>query len=326
MSAKAWRLTGPGGVDAFQLVEREVPPARPGWVSLAIESFGLNRSELYSRKGLSSPDFSFPRVLGLECAGRVLDPSDSDLERGTRVIAMMGGMGRGFDGSYATHAVVPRTQVFRAPSELSPEVLGAVPETYNTAQLVCVDNLHLKSGECVLVRGGTSALGMAAIEIAVDIGCVVVATSRSAAKADLLRTRSRATHVLVDGGDLPQRVLDAVGPIAAVVECVGSKQTIETSCATMTDGGRLGLVGLLAESWEDESKPVISPNVVTAPFTRSDLIASPADDERVGSLLRAVVEGRYRANIHRTFGFDELPEAHRVMEANEAVGKLVVLA
>ena len=321
---KAWILDGPGEPDAFRLIERAIPTPAPGWVVVEVESSGLNRSELFSRRGLSSPDFSFPRVLGLECAGRIADANGTDLDTGQRVVALMGGMGRRFDGSYATHTVVPRSQVFPAPEELPAEVLGAVPETYNTALAVCLGYLRLDGSETVLVRGGTSALGMAAIEIAKDLGCIVIATSRSAGKASLLADRSRADHIVIDGADFVTSVLDAVGAVNAVVECVGSKATIESSAMTMKEGGRVGLVGQLSETWDTDDEPRL-PSNVEAEFTASDDTASPKHDARMRNLMECVVAGRYRPNIHHVFAFDEIAEAHRVMGANEAVGKLVVL-
>jgi len=321
---RAWMLEGPGGPEAFRLIERDLPALAPGFVLIAVEGFGLNRSELHSRKGLAGPDFRFPRVLGLECVGRVLDPNQSLLVAGDRVIALMGGMGRSFDGSYATHVAVPRQQVFRAPDSLPSETLAAIPETYNTAWGVCVENLALVAGETVLVRGGTSALGMAAIAIAKQRGCRVVATSRSADKAMVLRSRSEVDEVVVEGERFADRVIEAVGPVDAVVECVGSTPSIESSCATMSGGGRLGLVGQLTETWDTDAAPRIPANVSRA-WTRSDLVASPRDDARMQEILDAVVDGKLPPNIHQVFTFEQLPEAHRVMDESAAVGKLVVL-
>lgn len=320
MVMRAWQLAGPGGPEVFTCVERPVPAAEPGKVVIEVEGFGLNRSELVSRRGLSSPDFSFPRVLGLECAGRILHPSDSDLQSGARVVALMGGMGRSYDGSYATHIVVPRSQVFRAPEVPH---LAAYPETYNTAVGVCLDNLQLVGTEKLLVRGGTSALGMAAIAIAKDLGCTVVATSRRPEKARRLAETSPVDQVFVDGDDIAERVLADTGSLDAVVDCVGSKAAVESSCRTMPRGGRLGMVGQLAESWGTDAPPHI-PEGITHSFTRSDLIRSPDDDERVRKFLDKAAAGRYPPNVHAFFSFEDLPEAHRVMEANEAVGKLVV--
>ncbi|MEM9072184.1 MAG: zinc-binding dehydrogenase [Myxococcota bacterium] len=320
---RAWWLAGPGGADAFELVERPFEPLAEGWLRIRVEAFGLNRSELFSRRGMSSPDFSFPRVLGLECAGRVDDAGATDLREDDRVVALMGGMGRAFDGSYATHVDVPRTQVFRAPEALSAEVLGAVPETYNTAYGVCVESLKLTSEDRVLVRGGTSALGRAACEIAKDLGCVVVGTSRSPDKAAQLANASRFDHVLVDGSDLGDRVRERVGELSAVVDCVGSKESVESACGMLASGGRLGLVGQLSETW-DGARPTI-PDHVSQSFTRSDLIAAPKDDERMRVLLDRVAAGRWAPNVDRVFSFEELPAAHEAMGANRAIGKIVVV-
>ena len=320
---RAWVLRGPGGTDAFELEERPVPDVPPGHVGIEIAAFGLNRSELFSRRGMSSPDFSYPRVLGLECVGRVFDPGGSDLTGGERVMALMGGMGRSYDGGYATHTVVPRTQVFRIDAPQDDAAMGAIPETYNTAYGVCLEALQLQAADVVLVRGGTSALGMAAADIAKGVGATVVATTRNPAKAALLEERSHADHVVLDGDGFVERVRAAVGAVTAVVDCVGSKASIESNCDTMPHGGRLGLVGQLAETWDRGETPVIPDNVRKS-FTRSDLVAAPADDARMAAIVSHVANGQWRPNVHRTFSFAELPDAHGVMERNEAVGKLVV--
>lgn len=318
----AWVLEGPGEPSAFRKVKRVCPNARPDWVVVRVRAFGLNRSELFSRRGLSSEDFSFPRVLGLEGVGEVLDPGDSDLTEGDRVACLMGGMGRSFDGSYATHVCVPRKQVFRANVDLAWDALGAFPETYNTAYGVCVEALRLEAHDRVLIRGGTSALGLAAASIAQDIGCDVVTTTRNERKVELLAERAQA-RVILDGPDFAERVLTEAGPRTAVVECVGAAATVETSCATMTEGGRLGLVGQLSESWDTDAAPRI-PDGIESSFTRSDLVEAPRDDDRMATIFKAAQAGRYRTNLHRVFSFDELPNAHAVMGANESVGKLVV--
>ncbi len=321
---EAWNLEGPGGVDAFERVRRPLPAVRRGWIRIAVEAFGLNRSELHSRKGLSSADATWPRILGLECVGRVDDPSDSELAVGERVVALMGGMGRSFDGGYATHALVPRTQVFRAPEDLAPATLGAVPETYYTAALMCLDDLALTGDETVLVRGGTSALGMAAGEIAKDRGCTTLGTTRNPKKAARLRETRRLDHVVLEGPDFAERVLRVAGAVQAVVECVGSTASVESSAATLTGGGRIGGAGMLTETWDTDAPPVLPEGVVYG-FSRSDLVAAQEDDAFMAHLLGKVAAGAWAPNVHRVFAFDELPEAHRVMANNEAIGKLVVL-
>ena len=322
---RAWQLDGPGTTDAFRLVERPTPTAPDGHVVVAVGAFGLNRSELFSRRGMSSPDFTFPRVLGLECVGRVHDPGTTDLAAGERVMALMGGMGRSFDGSYATHTVVPRSQVFRIDSTLDDAVLGGIPETYNTAWGMVVENLGVTEGDRVLIRGGTSALGMAAGALARAQGAsTVLGTTRNPAKRDHLVELGHYDAVILEGEGFATRVLDAAGPLSAVVECVGSTASVESSCATMPDGGRIALGGQLSESWDTDAAPRI-PDGVTAQFTRSDQVASPRDAARMAAIIAGVQQGRWGPNTWETFPFADLPRAHGVMERNEAVGKLVVV-
>lgn len=318
-----WLLDGPGAADAFRRVDRPIAAPPAGWVVVAIEAFGLNRSELFSRRGLSSPDFSFPRVLGLECCGTVHDAGDSDLAAGQRVIALMGGMGRSFDGSYATHTVVPRSQVFPVRTDLPAETLGALPETYNTADLMVLRDMKLIGGETVLVHGGTSALGMAVISIARHLGCTVLATSRSRRKAGLLARACRADHVLVDDDELEANVADAVGRVDAVVNCVGDARSVALAARVMNGRGRLGLGGQLGESWNDEKAPDL-PDAIAVSWTNSTGVRWPDDAERIAGIVRHVEDGDYAPNVDRVFAFDDLPEAQRAMENNEAVGKLVV--
>src|SRR2546421_7389472 len=125
-------LSAPGPVENLQIRQLPVPEPEPGWVRVKVEAFGLNRSELHTRLGLAE-GVIFPRVLGIECVGVVDASPDSDLQLGQQVAAMMGGMGRTFDGGYAEYTVVPRTSVIPFHSDLPWEVLGAIPETLQTA-------------------------------------------------------------------------------------------------------------------------------------------------------------------------------------------------
>src|SRR5439155_3525913 len=181
-----------------------VPEPEPGWVRIKIEAFGLNRSELHTRLGLAE-GVIFPRVLGIECVGVVDAIPDGDLQLGQQVAAMMGGMGRTFDGGYAEYTVVPRTSVIAFHSDLPWEVLGAIPETLQTAYGSLTTGLDLKAGETVLIRGGTSALGLVAAGLAKDIGATVFATTRRADRTQALTDRG-VDYPLVDTGHISSEV------------------------------------------------------------------------------------------------------------------------
>ena len=114
---KAWVIRDAGGPQQFQLEDISTPDPRKGWALIRIRAFGLNRSEWFTRIG-DSPTVMFPRVLGIECVGEIVDAGGLDFAPGTKVAAIMGGMGREFDGSYAEYTLVPHECVFVLNTEL----------------------------------------------------------------------------------------------------------------------------------------------------------------------------------------------------------------
>jgi NADPH2:quinone reductase len=163
---RAVRLSGPGPVDNLRLTTLPLPPERDGWVRVRVEAFGLNRSELKLRLGVSV-GVSFPRVPGIEAAGTVdTAPAGSGLAPGQKVVAMMGDMGRTYDGGYAEYTSVPLSQVIPVDSDLPWDVLGALPEMVQTAYGSLTVGLDLKPGQSLLIRGGTSSVGLAAAALA----------------------------------------------------------------------------------------------------------------------------------------------------------------
>jgi NADPH2:quinone reductase len=128
---KAIVLHQPGGPENFVIEERPIPTPGTGQVLIKVKAFGLNRSELMTRKGLS-PGVQFPRVLGIECAGEVVADPSGEFEPGQKVAAFMGEMGRAYDGSYAEYTVLPKSILISFDSTLPWEVLGATPEMFQT--------------------------------------------------------------------------------------------------------------------------------------------------------------------------------------------------
>ncbi len=132
---------------------------------IRVRAFGLNRSEMFTRQGLS-PGVPFPRILGIEAVGTVAAAPGGEFAEGATVATAMGGMGRQFDGSYAEYTCVPAGQVQAVRTQLPWEVLGAVPEMLQTAWGSLFTALRLATGESLLVRGGTTSVGLAAAAIA----------------------------------------------------------------------------------------------------------------------------------------------------------------
>ena len=164
-TTRAVVLDAPGPPDALTIRELPVPTPAAGWVLIEVKAFGLNRSELHTRQGLAS-GVTFPRVLGIEAVGVVAACPGGEFAVGQQVATMMGGMGRTFDEGYAEYTCVPATQVIPFASDLEWSTLGAVPEMLQTANGSLTIGLDAQPEQSILIRGGTSSVGMAAAVLA----------------------------------------------------------------------------------------------------------------------------------------------------------------
>lgn len=315
----------PGGPDVLRLEERPIPEGRPGWIVVRVRAFGLNRAELTTRAGGSGPAVTFPRVIGIECTGEVADPSDSGLGEGQRVVAVMGGMGRDFDGSYEQFALLPVPSVIPVETSLTWERLAAIPETYGTAW-GSLATLERQPGQTLLIRGGSSSVGMAAATIARDRGVTVLSTTRQERKRRRL-IDAGADQVLIDGGSIADQVAAIVpGGADALFELVGPTAMRDSIAATRR-GGRACISGFLEGHWEtDAAERVAAERNVTFGYFGSTAITRAGYGEVLQEIVSGVESGRFAEILAGTFTMDGIAEAHRLMEANDVAAKLVVLA
>ena len=282
---------------------------------------GLNRSELRTRQG-HSPNVTFPRVLGIECVGVVAASTDPVLADGTTVAAMMGEMGREFDGGYAEYALLPNALLMPVATTLPWDVLAALPETYLTAQ-GALDALGVVPGGRLLIRGGTSSVGMAATSIASGRGVETAATTRRQDKADAL-TAAGADHVLIDdGGSLAS--VHAIWPEGPdfVLDLVGASTAVD-SLRLVRRGGTVCVAGSLSGWLMQDFEPIamIPSGTRLTAFHSDNLKGSAPVLQRI---VHEVEAGVYRPNVDRVFGLDDIAEAHQYMENNQATGKVVVV-
>src|ERR1700740_2333574 len=199
---KAIVITAYGGPEVLAVTDRPDPEPGPGEVLIRVRAFGLNHAETYMRSGAWG---RVAQVTGIECAGTVQADPSGRLAAGTPVVAILGGMGRTRNGSYAELVTVPAGNVVPVSTSLPWTDLVALPEVYATAWAGLNQNLGLENGQTVLVRGATSSLGQAAGNTAAARGATVIATTRQPARTALLRGIG-AADVLIDDGKLAEQV------------------------------------------------------------------------------------------------------------------------
>jgi NADPH:quinone reductase-like Zn-dependent oxidoreductase len=320
---KAAVMHAPGGPEVLKLESRPIPVAQSGQVLIRVKAFGINRSELFTRQGLS-PDVHFPRVLGIEAVGFVEEAPGGEFRKGEKVATVMGGMGRQFDGSYAEYTSVPAKQVQAVHNDLSWELFGAIPEMLQTAWGSVFTALALKQGEHLLVRGGTTSVGLAAAAIARDFGATVSSTTRNPQREDLLR-KCGATSVFIDNGAIAGDLRKAFPEgVDKVLELVGTT-SLPDSLRCARPGGIVCMTGMVGNKWSfDHFAPMdVIPKAVcltTYDGSVKDFMRTPLDQ-----LIAKISSGSFPVQIGKVFHLDDIVEAHRCMEENKAGGKIVVL-
>jgi NADPH:quinone reductase-like Zn-dependent oxidoreductase len=313
-----------GGLDSLVYTEIPKPRPRAGDVVIAVKGFGLNHAEMHMRRGEWA---EAAEVSGIECVGIVDSCPGGEFPVGARVAALMGGLGRTINGSYAEYTRVGATNVAQIDADLPWSQLAALPETYATAWTCLFRNLELEAGQTILIRGATSSFGQAAVKLAVAAGARVVATTRSPERFDAL-TDMGAARADLEGPDLAARLPEAKS-VDAVLDLVGNS-TILDSLKLLRRGGRACLAG-----WLGGLAPIadFNPLAQMASGVHLTFFASfafgtpgfPLSDVPLGDIAEQVLQGRLDAQPDRVWSFDQIREAHQVMESGHANGKMVVV-
>jgi NADPH:quinone reductase-like Zn-dependent oxidoreductase len=321
---KAVVIHTPGGPEVLKVEDRPIPTASPGQVLIRVKAFGLNRSEMFTRQG-HSPGVEFPRILGIEATGIVEHAPGGEFEKGQIVMTAMGGMGRQFDGGYAQYTVVPANQVqaITVPTKLGWDVLGAMPEMLNTAYGAVTKSLEVKKGDRLLIRGGTTSVGLAALAIAKGLGAHVASTSRRPEREQTLRDYG-ADEFFVDDGAIAAQIKDDSHKFNKVLELVGVV-TLKDSFQCTSKGGIVSMTGIVGNKWSIENFQAMEyiPKyryLTTFGGWIEEFMSTPLND-----IVQQVEAGTFKIKVGKVFHIDQIAKAHQCMDDNAAEGKIVVL-
>ena len=350
---KAIVIHEPGGPEKLCYEEVPTPSVREGWSLVRVRGFGINHSEIFTRKGLS-PSVSFPRILGIECVGEIAETTDSArLPVGQKVISIMGEMGRAFDGGYAEYTLLPNEQICPVETDLDWKTLAALPETYYTAYGSLLNlriggstadgkidskadstvdgkidnNAHDKidktTADCktprILVRGATSGVGVAFLRLLKGRRpeLHVAGSTRSMKKEALLR-KAGFDEVILDADG----VLQTEQQFDRVLELIGPA-TLRDTFSHVAEGGIVCSTGQLGGQWTlNDFDPIFE---LPANGYLTSFYSGNVDAGRLQSLLDYVRTYGIDPAPARVFSLPQVAEAHAWLESANSFGKVIVV-
>lgn len=318
MQMKAIVITEAGGPEKLVYQDVPTPKVKPGWSLVKVKGFGINHSEIFTRKGLS-PTVKFPRILGIECVGEIAKTTDPvKLPVGQKVISIMGEMGRAFDGSYAEYTLLPNNQIYPVTTDLSWKTLATIPETYYTAYGSLL-NLKLTNSDTILVRGASSGVGVAFLKLvkACFPEIKITGTTRIKAKITQIQKLGFDKVVLDQAG-----ILQTNDNYSKALELIGPA-TIKDTFKHIKEGGIVCSTGQLGNQWYlKQFDPImdLAPDSYLTSFYSGNV-----NDEKLNRLLQLIEEDQIAVEPVRVYRLDQVPQAHQYLESHQSLGKVIVL-
>ncbi|KAI1278496.1 GroES-like protein [Xylaria sp. FL0933] len=315
----------------YQDVAKPVPGADE--VLIRVHAFGVNHAEMHMRKGEWD---EWNPVTGLECVGTIeAYPQPSSPEQaqrfplGSKVAAVMGGLGRNRSGGYGEFVTVLAHNVIPLDTTLSWEQLAALPEVYCTAWSCLFSVLDIKKGETVLIRGATSTLGQAALHLAVDAGAIVTATTRREGRFAWLREMGAAEAVREESGLFSQGPgEEKTRKFDKTLNLIGNRVLLESIALTRA-GGRMLQAGWLGglEPVRDFNPMVQMESGVHFSLFHSKVLGTPEfplSSIPLQEIVRKIKQKVWDARPARVFEYRDIVNAHRALDSHDVGGKIVV--
>lgn len=314
---KAVKIYRAGGPEQLIYQDVSTPDIKEGWSLVKIKGFGINHSEIFTREG-KSPSVQFPRLLGIECVGEVVQSSTPALAVGQKVVSIMGEMGRAFDGSYAEYVLLPNEQIYPIHTDLDWTTLAAIPETYYTA-FGSLQQLRIAPQDRVLVRGAGSGVGVAFAQLlkAQFPHVVLHGSTRNPAKATRLQAVGFDEVVTEADGKLQtdqryDKILELVGPA-----------TLRDSFSHINEHGIVCNTGQLGNIWYvNDFDPIIElkNNSYLTAFYSGNVSQAKLDE-----MFDYIRQFNVKILIERVFTLEQVPEAHRFLQSADGFEKVVVV-
>lgn len=322
---RAIEITQPGPPGVLQLCERPVPQLKPGEVLIKVHAAGINRPDVLQRLGHYPVPPGASDLPGLEVAGEIVagNLDGSPFKMGSMVCALVQG------GGYAEYCAAPLQQCLPIPAGLSPLQAASLPETFFTVWSNVFDRARLSDGETLLVQGGTSGIGVTAIQIATALGHRVFATAGSDEKCracEELGAQRGINYRSEDFVEVVKELTEGKGVDVILDMVAGDYVAREIGC--LADDGRIALIALLggAKATVDLGQLLRRRLSISGSTLRPRPVSFKAAiawrlQEKVWPLIEA---GKIRPVIYKTFPLEQAAEAHALMESSTHVGKIVL--
>lgn len=317
-------LPAPGGPEAMRIAEGPLPQPKAGEVLVKVAAAGVNRPDVAQRQGTYPPPPGASPVLGLEVAGEVvaLGEGVDTLSIGDQVAALANG------GGYAEYCAVPAGQALRWPKGYDAVRAAALPETFFTVWANVFAMAGLKAGERILIHGGTSGIGTTAIQLAVAFGAEVYTTAGSGEKclACVRLGAKRAINYKTE--DFLAVIREEAGGVDVVLDMIGGSY-FDKNIGVLNKDGRLSIIALLGGAVAEKA------NLGAIMVKRLRVMGSTlrprsaAEKREIRDALSEKVwpkldAGEIAPVIHAVLSFDQVAEAHRMMEESGHIGKIVL--
>ncbi|GAQ17276.1 beta-ketoacyl-acyl-carrier-protein synthase I [Oceanobacillus picturae] len=321
---KAVVVNQPGGAEQLQVEEVSKPSLGKGELLIKVKAAAINRTDIISREGKSG--YMKNPILGVEVAGEVVDGGEeATVPLGTRVMGLVNG------GGYAEYAVMPTDRAMVIPDSLSYEEAAAIPEVFLTAFQTLFWLGELSDKETVLIHAGGSGVGTAAIQLASQLtNAKIITTAGSREKLDYCRSLGADIGINYKEQDFAEEVLKETNGVGAdvILDFIGASYW-EKNLKSIAVDGRWVLIGMLGGSKVDEidlmslmGKRVHLKGTLLTP--RSDDYKQELTNDFAKNALPLFKQGKLKAIVDRVFPMEETSEAHRHMEANKNIGKIIV--